>query len=59
MPAFIFCASRMYQQRNYISGRYTSDLQTETEVVSVLSKYTEYAVCKAQQLQFVSFTTAS
>lgn len=37
MPALIFCRSRIYIQHNHISVKYTSDLQTELQVVSVLN----------------------
>lgn len=39
MPALIFCTSRIYKQHNYISVKYTSDLQTELQVVSVLNMH--------------------
>lgn len=42
MPVFLFYTSRIYKQCNYISVRYTSDLQAEVKVVSVLNKHTKY-----------------
>lgn len=34
MPALIFCRSRIYMQHYYISVKYTSDLQTELQVLN-------------------------